>query len=65
MATTPPNDPDRIDPQSPPETPGLPDEPAPTQPPEVDPPQPDVEEPGRSPEEFPSVNTGRSQSGQR
>lgn len=59
MATTPPQEPDRIDPQSPPETPGRPDEPAPAQPPELDPPQPDRDEPGHSPDEFPAVPTDR------
>jgi len=54
MATTPPQRPDRIEPQSPPETPVRPDEPAPANPPDFEPPAPDFDEPDRSPEEYPS-----------
>ncbi|WP_205214891.1 hypothetical protein [Altererythrobacter sp. ZODW24] len=53
MATTPPTNPDRIDPQSPPETPQQPDEPVPSSPPETEPLPPDFDQPDRSPDEFP------------
>jgi hypothetical protein len=55
MATQPNVQPDRIDPQSPPETPPLPSDPVPGpgKPDETQPPAPDITEPGRGPDETP------------
>ncbi|MEZ5743362.1 MAG: hypothetical protein R3D89_06450 [Sphingomonadaceae bacterium] len=54
MATQPEPGPDRIDPQSPPETPGIPDDPAPpASPPETPGIPPDFDQPGTSPDEIP------------
>nr|WP_192895967.1 hypothetical protein [Parerythrobacter lutipelagi] len=58
MASTPPHEPDRIEPQSPPERPVPPDPPAPASPPEIEPPAPDVAEPDRGPDEFPQEAVG-------
>ena len=60
MTSAPPQRPDRIDPQAPPETPVQPNEPVPTQPPEFDPPPPDFDQPDRSPDEVPPDETGES-----
>jgi hypothetical protein len=54
MATQPPLQPDRVMPQSPPETPPLPNPPGAPQPDEADPVSPDIVQPGYCPEEFPS-----------
>lgn len=54
MATQPDPSPDRIEPQSPPETPVLPEEPAPGQPEETPPLSPDIDEPGIGPDETPA-----------
>lgn len=59
MASTPPHQPDRIDPQSPPETPGVPQEPVPSRPPEIDPPTPDIDNPDVSPDEVPPGDNGQ------
>lgn len=56
MASPPPHKPDRIDPQSPPETPPLPDDPYDPSPEETEPLQPDFDQPGESPEELPDLN---------
>ena len=58
MATTPPREPDRIDPQSPPETLAQPDEPVPDRQPEIIPTEPDFDEPDRSPDEYPPATIG-------
>ena len=53
MASVPPADPDRIEPSAPPEkSPPIP-EPSPPQVPETEPVTPDIDEPGRMPEELP------------
>lgn len=56
MASPPPLDPDRIDPQSPPETPVLPGDPVEPDPDETEPLSPDFDQPGESPEELPELN---------
>lgn len=56
MATEPPNKPDRIMPQSPPETPPIPNEPIEPQPDEIEPDTPDFDQPDQSPEELPDLN---------
>lgn len=53
MATQP--DPDRIDPQSPPESPPMPSEPDPAYPSEAPPLSPDTDNPGVGPEEQPNL----------
>ena len=53
MATQPDTPPNRIEPQSPPETPPLPSEPFPSGPSESPPLGPDIAEPGWTPEETP------------
>lgn len=53
MATQPPSEPNRIDPQSPPEVVPFPAEPAEPIPSEVEPPSPDFDPPGQVPEELP------------
>ena len=53
MATQPPAKPNRIDPQSPPETPPQPYEPAPGEPEESPELPPDFDEPGFVPDETP------------
>jgi hypothetical protein len=54
MATQPPLKPDRIDPQSPPETPQRPNtDPMPGQPDEFGPVEPDTVQPGEMPQEVP------------
>jgi hypothetical protein len=69
MATQPDFQPDTIEPQSPDEAPAGPDpvETPMQEPPEITPNQPDIDQPGRGPDEIPSVgpdgqpmgNTGR------
>ncbi len=54
MATQPPTKPNRIDPQSPPETPGRPFEPLPEGPEESPELPPDFGDPGEMPDEQPS-----------
>ena len=55
MATQPDISPDTIDPQSPPESPPQPSEPIPSEPQEVPEiaPGPDIDQPGRGPDETP------------
>lgn len=48
--------PDRIEPQSPPETPPMPVEPGPDYPDETPTLPPDIDQPGRGPAETPAVN---------
>lgn len=55
MATQPPTSPDHIDPQSPPETPSMPDDPIEPYPDEVEPLGPDIDMPGQSPDELPEL----------
>lgn len=54
MASVPPSRPDRIDPQEPPGIEPVPAEPQPEEPPETTPPAPDIDEPDRGPDEYPS-----------
>lgn len=56
MATQPPTSPDHIDPQFPPEAPPMPGDPIEPYPGESEPLSPDIDEPGRSPDEFPAIN---------
>ena len=56
MATQPPTEPNRIEPQSPPEAPPAPAEPIETHPSETEPLSPDFYQPERSPEELPGLN---------
>ncbi len=51
--------PDTIEPQSPPETPspGAPNEAPMREPPEVEPTSPDIDEPGRGPDEMPATDS--------
>jgi len=53
MATQPDTPPNRIDPQSPPETPPQPAEPEPVSPEEAPPLSPDIDQPGIGPDETP------------
>lgn len=53
MSNNPPEKPNRIDPQSPPEAPPVPVEPTPSQPDEVEPVSPDIDEPDTGPDELP------------
>ncbi len=53
MASQPPTRPDRIEPQSPPETIPAAPEPYEPWPDESEPMQPDFEQPGETPQEFP------------
>lgn len=54
MATQPPTEPDKITPQSPPETPQRPNtDPMPRQPDEIQPVEPDTAQPGVAPQEVP------------
>lgn len=53
MAKQPPFEPDRIDPQSPPETPPIIPDPQPPAPDETVPLRPDIDEPGTHPREWP------------
>lgn len=56
MATQPDPAPDRIEPQSPPETPPIPGEPGPTSPPDEMPViPPDIDNPDRGPQETPTL----------
>jgi len=54
MASVPPSQPDRIEPQEPPGVEPAPVDPQPEMPPETPAPSPDVGEPGDFPEEYPS-----------
>jgi hypothetical protein len=56
MASVPPSEPERIEPQEPPGVDPVPVEPQPVEPPEEPQPQPD--EPGRAPEEYPMPGEG-------
>ncbi len=56
MATQPPISPDHIEPQSPPETPPRPGDPIEPYPDETGPLSPDIDEPGRGPDELPTIN---------
>jgi hypothetical protein len=56
MATQPPNEPDRIEPQSPPEAPPTPAEPIEPYPDEAEPLSPDFDQPEQSPDELPDLN---------
>jgi len=58
MATQPGPPPDRIDPRSPPERPAqtpIPERPHPARP-EITPEQPDIDQPGRGPDEMPAIS---------
>ena len=56
MATQPQTDPNRIDPQSPPEVYPPPAEPLEPNPDEVEPLSPDFDQPDQAPEELPGLN---------
>lgn len=53
MASVPPSRPGRIEPLEPPGFDPVPAEPSPGWPPETSPPAPDIDEPSRSPDEYP------------
>lgn len=55
MATQPPTEPDRIEPQSPPDVLPIPAEPSEPHPDENEPLAPDFDQPDESPEEFPGA----------
>ncbi|AOL24300.1 hypothetical protein Ga0102493_11156 [Erythrobacter litoralis] len=64
LAGIPPLRPDRIDPVGPPDVEPLPDENEPGVVPETEPTEPDIDEPNRSPEEYPGPQEdGRSHDG--
>lgn len=54
----PPLQPDRIEPEEPPGIEPLPDEPQPPDLPETEPLGPDIDKPGRCPEEYPAPQDG-------